>query len=113
MFFAWIRGQILRSGLWRLGLTWPPFKINLHVALCLALQALIAHGRKPPLRMAIIFKTPILHRLVKTLAHVVQDDPRFFVARHGKPDIIGTTIGGQVRTPAGIAKVAEIAQLRF
>jgi hypothetical protein len=58
---------------------------------------------------AIVFKTPIFHRLVKALAHIVQDYPRFFIARHGKPDTIGRSIGGQVRTAAGIAKVAEIA----
>ncbi|HSK44820.1 MAG TPA: hypothetical protein VLA83_13135 [Candidatus Binatia bacterium] len=63
--------------------------------------------------MAIIFKPAILHRLMQALAHIVQDDPRFFIPRHGKPNIIRTTIGGQVSTPAGIAQVAEIAQFGF
>ena len=100
-------------GVCQLGLTWPPLKINLYVAFGLALQANVAHGRKPPLRLAIVFKTSIFHRFMKTLAHVVQDNPRFFIARHGKPDVIGTTIGGQVRTAAGIAHIAEIAQFGF
>ena len=50
---------------------------------------------------------------MQALAHIVQDDPRFFIPRHGKPNIIRTTIGGQVSTPAGIAQVAEIAQFGF
>ncbi len=100
-------------GVCQLGLTWPPLKINLYVAFGLALQADVAHGRKPPLRLAIVFKPAIFHRLMKTLAHVVQDDPRFFVARHGKPDVIGTTIGRQVGTAAGIAHIAEVAQFSF
>ena len=97
----------------QLGLTWPPLKINLYVAFGLALQAYVAHGRKPPLRLAVIFKPAIFHWLMETLAHVVQDDPRFFIARHGKPDVVCTTIGGQVRTAAGIAHIAEIAQFSF
>ena len=100
-------------GVCQLGLTWPPLKINLYVAFGLALQADVAHGRKPALRLAIVFKTAILDGLVKAFAHVVQHDPRFFIARHGKPDIIGTTIRGQVRTAAGIAHIAEIAQFSF
>ncbi|HEY2171005.1 MAG TPA: hypothetical protein VGJ30_15375 [Candidatus Angelobacter sp.] len=47
------------------------------------------------------------------LTHVVQHDSRFFIARHRKPDIIGTTIGGQVGTSAGIADVAEFTQFNF
>lgn len=90
---------------------WPPLQINLHKAFGLALQASVAHRRQPALRLAIIFKPAIFHRLMKALAYIVQDDPRFFVARHGKPDIIGTTIGRQVGTAAGIAHIAEIAQL--
>ena len=41
----------------------------------------------------------------------MQDDPRIFIARHGKPDIIGTTLSRQTGTSVGIAKIAEIAQL--
>ena len=55
--------------------SWPPLKIYLYVAFGLALQAGVAHGRKPALRLAIIFKPAIFHRLMKALAHVVQDDP--------------------------------------
>jgi len=97
----------------QLGLTRPPFEINLYVTFGLALQADVAHGRKPPLRLAIVFKAAIFHGLMKTLAHVVQDDPRFFIARHGKPHVVCTTIRGQVRTAAGIAQIAEIAQFSF
>ena len=100
-------------GVCQLGLTWPPLKINLYVAFGLALQADVAHGRKPALRLAIVFKTSVFHWLMEAFAHVVQDDPRFFVTRHGKPNIIGTTIDGQVRTAAGIAHIAEIAQCSF
>jgi len=100
-------------GVCQLGLTGPPLKIYLYVAFGLALQADVAHGRKPPLRLAIVFKPAILHGLMKTLAHVVQDDPRFFIARHGKPNVICTTIRGQMRTAAGIAHIAEIAQFSF
>jgi len=42
---------------------------------------------------------------------MVQGDPRIFIARHSKPDIIGTTFSRQAGTPVGIAKIAEIAQL--
>jgi len=100
-------------GVCQLGLTWPPLKINLYVAFGLALQAGIAHGCQPILRVAVIFKSAIFHGLMETLADIMQDDPRFFVARHGKPDVIGTTIGGQVGTAAGIAHIAEIAQCSF
>jgi len=75
------------------------------------LQAGVAHGRQPAFHSAIVFKAPVFHRFVKALAHMVQDDPRIFIARHGKPDIIGTTFSRQARTTAGIAKIAEIAQL--
>ncbi|HET9166197.1 MAG TPA: hypothetical protein VFP11_09375, partial [Candidatus Angelobacter sp.] len=88
-------------------------KINLYVAFGLALQADVTHGRKPSLRLAIVFKPPIFHRLMNALAYVVQDNPRFFIARHGKPDVVRTTIDGQVRAAAGIAHIAEIAQFSF
>jgi len=100
-------------GVCQLGLTWPPLKINLYVAFGLALQADVTHGRKPPLRVAIVFKTSILHWLMKTLAHIVQDDPRFFITRHGKPHVVCATIRGQLRTATGIAHIAEIAQFGF
>ena len=100
-------------GVCQLGLTWPPLKINLYIAFGLALQADVAHGRKPSLRLAIVFKTAIFHWLMEAFAHVVQYDPRFFIARHGKPDVVCTTIGGQVRAAAGIAHIAEIAQFSF
>jgi hypothetical protein len=77
------------------------------------LQAAVAHGRQPSFHLAIVFKSSIFHRLVTALAHIVQDDPRFIIACHGKPDIVSTTIGGQAGTTAGIAKIAEIAQLDF
>jgi hypothetical protein len=89
---------------------WPPFQIYRHKALGLTLQAAVAHGRQPAFPSAIVFKSPVFHRLVKALAHVVQDDPRIFIARHGKSDIIGTTFSRQAGTLLGIAKVAEIAQ---
>lgn len=46
---------------------------------------------------------------MKALTYIVKHDPGFLIARNGKPDIIGTTIGGQPRTPVGIAHIAEIA----
>ena len=100
-------------GVCQSGLAWTPLKVNCHVAFGLALQAGVTHGRRPLLRVAIVFKTSVFHGLMKALAHVVQDDSRFFIARHGKPDVVCTTIGGQVRTAAGIAHIAEIAQLGF
>jgi hypothetical protein len=109
--FARISGLIY-AGIYS-GCPWSPLQINRHVTFSLALQAAIAHGSKPAFLSAIVFKTPIFHRLVQALAHVVQDDPRIFIARHGKPDIVGTAIGWQVGTPAGIAHIAEIAQFSF
>jgi len=93
------------------GLPWPPLHIHRHEAFGLALQAGIAHRRQPAFHSAIVFKPPVFHRLVKALAHIVQDDPRIFIARHRKPDIIGTTFRRQAGTPVGIAEIAEIAQL--
>ena len=95
------------------GLSWPPFQIHRYEAFGLALQAAVAHRRQPAFHFAIVFKSPVFHRFVKALAHIVQDDPRRFIARHSKPDIIGTTFSGQARTPVGIAKIAEIAHLGF
>ncbi|HEY2362206.1 MAG TPA: hypothetical protein VGK36_13880 [Candidatus Angelobacter sp.] len=63
--------------------------------------------------MAIIFKPAIFHRLMESLAYVVEHDPEFFIARHRKPDIIGATVGGQVRAFASIADITEIAQFGF
>ncbi|HEY2116898.1 MAG TPA: hypothetical protein VGJ51_17505 [Candidatus Angelobacter sp.] len=92
---------------------WPPFQIYRHKAFRLALQAAVAHGRQPAFHSAIVFKSPVFHRLVKALAHIVQDDPGIFITRYSKPDIIGTTFSRQAGTPLGIAKIAEIAQLGF
>lgn len=50
---------------------------------------------------------------MKAFSHVMQDDARFFIACHGKTDIIGTTVGRHVRAPVGIAHIAEIAQFEF
>ena len=91
----------------------PLLKINLYVAFRLALQAGIAHGRQPPLRLAIIFKPAILYRLMKALAYVVEHDPGFFVACHGKTHTIGTTFGGHMTTSTGITYIAELAQFNF
>lgn len=93
------------------GLPWPPLEIYRYEAFRLALQAGIAHRRQPAFLSAIVFKTPIFHRLVRALAHIVQDDPRILITRHSKPDIIGTTFRRQAGTPVGIAEIAEIAQL--
>jgi hypothetical protein len=109
-FFAWVRGRIY-SAICGLSGSWPPLQIHRHEAFGLALQAGIAHRRQPAFHSAIVFKPPIFHRLVKALAHIVQDDPRIFIARHRKPDIIGTTFSRQAGTPVGIAEIAEIAQL--
>jgi hypothetical protein len=97
-------------GQWQLDLTWTPFKINLYVAFGLALKARVAHGRKPSLRLTIIFEPAIFHWLMKALAHVVQDDPQFFIARHGKTHTIGATIGGHMTTSTGITDIAELTQ---
>jgi hypothetical protein len=97
----------------QLGLAWPLFKINIYVAFSLALQARIAHGCQPALRLAIIFKPPIFHRLMMAFTHIVQDDPRFFIARHGKTHTIGTTFGGHMTTSTGITYIAELAQFNF
>jgi hypothetical protein len=105
-----------RPHLWghlcQLGLTWPPLKINLYVTFGLALQAGVAHGSKPPVRLAIIFKPAIFHRLMTALAYVVEHDPGFFVTCHGKTHTIGTTIGGHMTTSTGITDIAELAQFK-
>ena len=67
-FFAWIRRQDLVGYLRLFSLSWPLFKINSNIAFGLALQAGIPHGCQPVLRLAIIFKPAILHRLMKALA---------------------------------------------
>jgi len=100
-------------GVCQLGLTRPPFQIHCHVTFCLALQAGIAHGRKPPLRLAIIFKPAILHWLMEALAHVVQNYSGFFIARHGKTYAIGTALNRHMATSASIAYVAELTQFNF
>ena len=67
-------------------------------------------GSKPDLRLAIIFKPAILNGLMAALTYIVKHDPGIpHRAPYGKPDIIGTTIGGQPRTPAGITHIAKIA----
>jgi hypothetical protein len=108
-FFAGISGRIDGVICGYSGLSWPLFKINVHKALRLALQAGIAHRGQPTPCPAIVFKPPVFHRLVKAFANIVQNDPRFFIARHGKPDIICTTIEGQVGTAARVAHIAEVA----
>ncbi len=111
------RGREFAAGFaglfWQLGLTWPPFKINLYVAFGLALQAGVAHGCNPPVRLAIIFEPAIFHWLMKTLAHVVKHNSRFFVARHGKTHAIGTAFSRHMATSASIAYVAEFTQFNF
>jgi len=77
------------------------------------LQAGIAHGGKPSLRLAIILKPPVLYWLVKALAHIVQDDPGFLVPRHGKTHAIGVTVGRHSTASASIADIAELAQFGF
>jgi len=99
--------------LWRLGLSWPPFKINLYVTFGLALQARIAHGSEPSLRLAIIFEPAVLHRFMETLAYVVEHNPGFFVPGQRKPYTIGITVSRHVAASAGIADIAELAQFRF
>lgn len=104
----------LRLNLWCYsGLSWPPLKINLYVALGLALKAGIAHGCQPVLGLAVIFEPAILHGFMETLAHVVEHDPGFFVACDGKTHTVGTTLSRHMATAAGITHVAEVAQLSF
>ncbi len=117
-FFVWIpRPDDSRQDLWlylRLfGLPRPALKVYRHITFRLALQTRIVHCRQPLLGLAIIFKPAVLHRLVKTLTYIVKHDPRFFIARYGKPDAIATTVGGQVGTLPGITHIAEIAKLDF
>jgi hypothetical protein len=88
---------------------WPPLQIHLYKTFGLALQASVAHGRQPALRLTVIFKPAIFHRLMQALAYVVEHDPGFFVACHGKTYSIGTTVGRHMATSAGIADVAELA----
>lgn len=105
--------QDLQGYPWQLGLTRTPFKINLYVAFGLALQAGVAHGRKPPLRLAIIFEPAIFHWLMKTLAHVVEHNSGFVIARHGKTHTIGTALSRHMAASASIAYVAELTQFNF
>jgi hypothetical protein len=97
----------------RLRLSWPSLKIYRYIAFSLALQAGIAHGRRPALQLAIIFKPAIFHRLVESLAYVVENDPGLVIARNGKTDTIRTPISRHMTTAAGIAHIAEIAQFGF
>ena len=94
-------------------LSWPSLKIYRYITFRLALQAGITHGSKPALRLAIIFKPAIFHRLVESLAHVVEHNPGFFIARDGKADTIRTTIGGHMATATRITDIAELPQLSF
>lgn len=96
-----------------LAFPWPLFKINRNIAFCLALQARIAHGSEPALRLAIIFEPAILNGLMEALANVMENDPGFLVARHGKTNTISTTLSRHAATSARIANIAELPQLNF
>src|SRR5579871_4150198 len=91
----------------------PSLKINRHVAFGLALQSGIAQWRRPYVMGAIIFQAVILHRLMQTLADVMQHNPRFFVPGYRKTDPIGASRCRHTSAPAGIAHIAELAQLGF
>jgi hypothetical protein len=95
------------------GLSWPPLKINLYIALGLALKTGIAHWRQPVLGLAVIFKPAILHGFMEALAHVMEHDPGFLVTCDGKTYAIGTTLSRYMATSTGITQVAEVAQLSF
>jgi len=94
-------------------LSGPPLQINRYVTFGLALQAGIAHGSQPLVRLTIVFQAPVLNWLMKSLTYIVEHDPGFFVACQRKTHTIGASIGRHVAAPAGIADIAELTQLGF
>lgn len=96
-----------------LAFPWSLFKINRNIAFRLALQAGIAHGSKPTLGLAIVFKPTIFHRLMKALAYVVEHDPGFLITRNGKADAIRATVSRHAATSTRITNVAELPQFNF
>jgi hypothetical protein len=96
-----------------LGLPRTSLKIYRHITFRLALQAGIAHGSQPLLRLAIIFKPPVLYRLMKALADVMEHNPGFFVSGQRKPYTIGVTVSRHVAASTGITDITELAQLNF
>jgi hypothetical protein len=106
-------GVSFYTSLGLLGLSRPPLKIDGHIAFGLALQAGIAHRAQPFLRLAIVFKAAVLHRLMKALAYVVEHDPGLFVPCQGKTYTIGVTVSRHAAASASIANIAELAQFCF
>jgi hypothetical protein len=96
-----------------LGLPRPSLKINRHITFCLALQAGIAHGSKPFLRLAIIFESAILNGFMEALADVMEHDSGFLVSGQRKPYTIGVTVSRHVTASTGITDIAELAKFNF
>jgi len=88
-----------------------PLQIHLDKAIGLALEANVAQGKWPALRLAVVYDPAIFHRTMIVLAHVVQHNPGTFILGHGKAEPVSTAAGRHAGATLGITKVAELAQL--